>query len=337
VHWTPHGPDAEYHSRFLPRFAAEATGLLEGDCGVYLNRDISTVRGWEKQEGLPVHRHLHRKLGSVCAFPAEIDEWWRNGHPDAAAASGVEGGAARAIEQDPAFAPAYAGLADTYTLMGYFAYLIPFDEARSKARAAAQRALALDDSLAEAHTSMASVLEFEQWDWAGAEREYQRAIDLAPSYATAHHWYANNLSYRGRHEEAIAQARRAVAVDPLSPILHVALAHAHLLAGRYDEASSQRAKALEIEPASANAHLFQGMAYMRQARYEEALVEMTTADRLLESWVWKSFLADLYMRMGRPEDARGIVKLFERRPPRFARDDGGDLRGGRRAGPASRC
>lgn len=94
----------------------------------------------------------------------------------------------QAIEKDPAYAPAYAGLADSYTLMGYYAYLIPFSEARSKAGAAARTALALDESLAEAHTSMASVMEFEQWDWSGAEREYRRAIQLAPNYASAYHW-----------------------------------------------------------------------------------------------------------------------------------------------------
>ena len=222
----------------------------------------------------------------------------------------------RAIAEDPTFAPAYAGLADTYTLMGYFAYLIPFEEARSKARAAALEALALDDSLAEAHTAMASVLEFERWDWIGAEREYRHAIRLAPNYATAYHWYANNLSIRGRHDEAIVQGRHAVELDPLSPILHVGLAHAYLVAGRTDEAHSQLSKALDIEPASPNAHLFQGMTFVREARYNEALNEMLAADRLFENWLWKAFLADLYMRMHRPEDAHRIVELFEqRRPP----------------------
>jgi len=225
----------------------------------------------------------------------------------------------RAIEQDPAFAPAYAGLADTYTLMGYFAYLIPFEEARSKARDAALEALALDDSLAEAHTSMASVLEFERWDWAGAEREYRRAIQLAPNYATAYHWYANNLSIRGRHDEAIAQGRHAVELDPLSPILHVAVAHAYLLAGRDDEAIRQLGKALEIEPSYANAHLFLGMAYERKGRYDEALTEMLKADGQLENWVWKAFLADLYTRMDRPDDARQIVRAFDMRRPNASR------------------
>ena len=225
----------------------------------------------------------------------------------------------RAIERDPQFAPAYAGLADAYTLMGYFAYLIPFEEARSKAKQAALEALALDDSLAEAHTSMASVMEFERLDWAGAEREYRRAIQLAPNYATAYHWYTNNLSIRGRHDEAISQASRAVELDPLSPILHVAAAHAYLLAGREDEAISQLETALEIEPAYASAHLFLGMAYERKGRFDEALTQMVKADGLMENWVWKAFLADLYMRMQRPDDARRIVRAFEMRRPNASR------------------
>ena len=146
------------------------------------------------------------------------------------------------IEMDPTYAPAYAGLADSYTLMGYFYNLIPFDEARVRARAAATKALELDQSLAEAHMSMAGVLEFEQWDWAGAEQEYRRAIQLTPNYASAYHWYANNLSIRGRHDEAIEQGTRAVELDPLSPIVHVALGHAYYLAGRHDEAIEQLQK-----------------------------------------------------------------------------------------------
>ena len=179
----------------------------------------------------------------------------------------------QAIARDPTFAPAYAGLADTYTLMGYFYHLIPFDEARVKARAAAMRALELDDSLAEAHMSMAGVLEHAQWDWAGAEREYQRAIQLDPNYASAYHWYANNLSIRDRHDEAISRGKRAVELDPLSPIVHVALGHAYYLAERYDEAIGQMKRALEIEPSFANAHQFLGQVYARKGLDVEAVAE----------------------------------------------------------------
>ncbi len=368
----------------------------------YLRRDVSTVRRWEKREGLPVHRHVHHALGSVYAFPSEIDEWLRRrrgvdgadnsppqpipaGSRDSrrspviwlsavalAALTSVliiaglraptatdDGGDDRlrntryaqngdvyelylrgryhwkkrtpeglrravrafsqAIDKDPAYAPAYAGLADSYTLMGYFAQVIPFDEARSKARAAAVTALALDESLAEAHTSMASVLEFERWDWSGAEREYKRAIQLAPNYASAYHWYANNLSLQGRHGEAIAAGRRAVALEPLSPILHVALAHAYLVASRDDEAIEQLQKALEIEPASANAHQFLGVAYQRKGMYEKALAEMREANALFDSWLWKANLAHLYMAMNRPGDAQQVLTEFSTFRPRVSR------------------
>ncbi len=366
----------------------------------YLRRDVSTVRRWEKREGLPVHRHVHDKLGSVYAFPSEIDEWLRRRRgvepadeppvrtslpePPASRRSVViwlsavvlaglssllivvglrapmtmddgrddrlrhtrytrnadvyelylrgrhhwkkrtpEGyrravkAFSQAIEKDPAFAPAYSGLADTFRLMGYYSLLLPFEEARSKAKAAAVTALALDDSLAEAHTSMGSVLELD-WDWSGAEREFKRAIELAPNYASAHHWYANNLSIQGRHDEAIAAGRRAVAIEPLSPILHVALGHAYLLAGRHDEAVDQLQKALEIEPASANAHQFLGLAYQRKGMYEQALAEMREANALSDSWLWKAYLVHLYMTMNRREEAMHLLSEFDTRRPRVS-------------------
>jgi TolB-like protein/Flp pilus assembly protein TadD len=218
------------------------------------------------------------------------------------------------IEKDPAYAPAYAGLADSYTLMAYFYNLIPFDEARVKARAAAAKALELDESLAEAHMSMAGVLEFEQWDWAGAEREYRRAIELSPNYASAYHWYANNLSIRGRHDEAIAQGTRAAELDPLSPIVHVALGHAYYLADRHDEAIGQFQRALEIEPSFANAHQMLGQAYARKGLYEEAVAEFRKADTA-GRWLWKSALAHVYTRMGRHDAAGQIVRTFKSRRP----------------------
>ena len=232
----------------------------------------------------------------------------------------------QAIARDPTFAPAYAGLADTYTLMGYFYHLIPFDEARVKARAAAMKALELDDSLAEAHMSMAGVLEHAQWDWAGAEREYQRAIQLDPNYASAYHWYANNLSIRDRHDEAISQGKRAVELDPLSPIVHVALGHAYYLAERYDEAIGQMKRALEIEPSFANAHQFLGQVYARKGLDVEAVAEFRQADAV-ERWVWRSALAYLHTRMGRHEEASRIVTDFQNAPAAgVVGDDRGALR-----------
>lgn len=128
--------------------------------------------------------------------------------------------------------------------------------------------------------------------------------------------YANNLSVRGRHDEAIEEGKRAVEVDPLSPIIHVALGHAYLLASRYDEAISQFQKGIEVEPAFANAHEFLGIAYQRKGKYEAALTEMRRADSLLENWIWKTSLARLYTVMNRRESAAQIVHEFTtRRPP----------------------
>jgi TolB-like protein/Flp pilus assembly protein TadD len=216
---------------------------------------------------------------------------------------------ARAIERDPAYAPAFAGLADSYTLMGYYYNLIPVEDARAKSRTAAMKALELDDSLAEAHMSMAGVLEFERWDWTGAEREYRRAIELAPNYASAYHWYANNLSIRGRHDEAISRGTRAVELDPLSPIVHVGLGHAYYLAGRHDEAIAQLEKALGIEPSFLNARQFLGQVYVEKGLYEEAVAEFRKVDAA-ERWIWRSALAHAYTRMGRMDAAAQIIRTF---------------------------
>ena len=155
-----------------------------------------------------------------------------------------------------------------------------------------------------------------QWDWAGAEREYRRAIQLAPNYASAYHWYTNNLSIRDRHDEAIALGTRAAELDPLSPIIHVALGHAYYLAGRYDEAIGELQRALEIEPSFANAHQFLGQAYARKGLHEEAVTEFRQADAG-DRWLWKSALAHLHVRMGRLEEAKGSSATSEPVDPWF--------------------
>src|SRR5262249_46043319 len=127
----------------------------------------------------------------------------------------------QAILKDPSYALAYTGLADCYTVLG-----IPLEEAglppkevMPKARAAALKALAIDDTLAEAHTSLAHIKSVYEWDWRGSEREFKRAIELNPNYATVHHWYALSLSAMGRHDEAIAEIKRALELNPFPLII----------------------------------------------------------------------------------------------------------------------
>jgi Tfp pilus assembly protein PilF len=128
----------------------------------------------------------------------------------------------KAIAKDPRNARAYAGLADCYQLQVYFDQL-KATEGFPKARAAARKAVELDEKLADAYTSIASIKGDFDWDWAGAEAEYKRAIALNPNYATAHHWYGDFLSELGRQEEGTAEIKKAHEIDPLSPVIGVTL------------------------------------------------------------------------------------------------------------------
>src|SRR5262249_2616452 len=141
----------------------------------------------------------------------------------------------QAIEEDPSYAQAYSGLADTYALLGDWQYgVMTAKEALPKAKAAATRALELDNTLGEAHNSLAFVLDGFDWDFAAAEKEFQRALELNPGYATAHHWYAWHLSLMGRNREAIDEMKKAQNLDPLSLIINADLAELLLIAHSYD-------------------------------------------------------------------------------------------------------
>jgi len=158
-----------------------------------------------------------------------------------------------ALEEDPAYAPAYSGLADCQFYLGYAFGRSPPREAMPKAKAAALKALDLDETLAEAHTSLALVRFLFDWDWPGAEREFRRAIQLNPNYATAHHGYAVLLAVMHRSEESVAEARRALEIDPLSLPVNNIVGLMLNIAGRYDEAIEQWRKLLELDPSSAMA------------------------------------------------------------------------------------
>jgi TolB-like protein len=164
----------------------------------------------------------------------------------------------QAIEKDPTYALAYAGIADCYNMLGFFDYLSP-KEAFPKAKAAAAKALEIDGTLAEAHSSLAEVKTYYDHDWLGAEREFQRAIELNPSYSTAYQWYGEYLALMGRHDESIIMGKRALEVDPLSPIVSTNLAGFYWLARQYDEAIERYQKVLEMEPDFMVARLWLGV------------------------------------------------------------------------------
>jgi tetratricopeptide (TPR) repeat protein len=177
----------------------------------------------------------------------------------------------QAIANDPSYARAYAGLADTFALMSSWSF-VPQTEAVPKARAAALRALQLDDGLAEAHTSLALIAENYDYDWQTAENEYRRAIQLDPQYATAHQWYAECLSFQGRFPEALEESERARQLDPLSLI--IASDHAAILyfARQYDRAIEQFRAVLAMEPNFTRAHMVV-CPYVEKGMFEEALAE----------------------------------------------------------------
>lgn len=176
----------------------------------------------------------------------------------------------QALRKDPSYAPAYSGLADAYVVLA-FRGAIPRAEGYERAQAAATKALELDETLAEAHASLAGVKSDYDLDWAGSERELKRAIELNPNYAQAHDWYAQSLTHQGRHVEAIAEARRAVQLDPLTRPFNNHLGGALLFARRNDEAIEHCRKMTELDPKNAGAYHLLGSAYRYKGAYKQAI------------------------------------------------------------------
>jgi tetratricopeptide (TPR) repeat protein len=179
----------------------------------------------------------------------------------------------KAIDKDPNYALAYAGLADSYGILSGWGAGSP-QESFPPARIAAKKALALDDTLAEAHTSLALVLLVYDFNFDGSIREFRRAIELNPNYSTAHQWFGNGLlASAGRFDEAIAECKRAVELDPVSLINNAALGRTYRLARRYDEAIEQLRKTLEMDPGSEYAHSSLGRALEWKGSLDAAIQE----------------------------------------------------------------
>ncbi len=213
----------------------------------------------------------------------------------------------QAIEKDPSFVLAYAGLADCYVVP---ANRLPPREAMPKAKAAAKRALELDDSLAEAHTSLARVLATYDWDWAGAEKEYKRAIELNPQYATAHQWYGGWFEAKGQHNEAIAERKLALELDPLSLIINFELGLAFYYAHDYDSAIEQFQKTLELDPNPPPIRQFLPAAYEQKGMYADAIAGFKKATPLGAGSEWSYLMAGLghvYAVSGQKDEARKVL------------------------------
>ena len=221
----------------------------------------------------------------------------------------------QAIEEDPKYAQAYSGLADTYALSGDWQYAVMTPkEAFPEAKAAALKALELDNTLGEAHNSLAFVLDGFDWDFDAAGKEFRRAIELNPGYATAHHWYAWHLSLLGRFDEAIAEMKRAQNLDPLSLIINADLAELLVLAHHYDESIAQSRKTIEMDPNFALAHNQLAQAYLQKRMYDEAVAELKKAVQLSgNSPTCVANLARAYVASGKRSEAEKLLGDLKKR------------------------
>jgi TolB-like protein/DNA-binding winged helix-turn-helix (wHTH) protein/Tfp pilus assembly protein PilF len=222
----------------------------------------------------------------------------------------------QAIEEDPKYAQAYSGLADTYALLGDWQYAVMTPkEAFPKAKAAAIKALELDSALGEAHNSLAFVLDGFDWDLDAGGKEFRRAIELNPGYATAHHWYAWHLSLLGRYDEAIAEMRKAQNLDPLSLIINADLAEILVIAHSYDESMQQSLKTIEMDRNFALAHNQLAEVYIQKHMYDKAVAEMRKAVQLSgNSPTCIANLARAYVLSGKRNEAVQLLNGLKKRP-----------------------
>ena len=216
----------------------------------------------------------------------------------------------QAIAQDPTYARAFAGLADSYALMVGVDTLADPEECAAKARAAALRALELDERLAEAHAALAVLVQWYDWDWETAEREFRRAIELDPNYATGHHWYGEHLALRGRFEEAFVQMDRARDLDPLSLIIATDYGVFLYFSRQHDRAIQQLRSVLEREPEFSRAYML-AYAYVQTGRFAEALA-LLEQWRLINDGPWASaILAYAHGRAGETAEAEQALERLD--------------------------
>jgi len=235
----------------LPEIAQElqVDGIVEGTVlrsGEQVRISAQLIHG-------PTDTHLwadsyERDLRNVLALQSEV---------------------AQAIAKDPAYAAAYAGLADSLSTFGTWSF-VPPNEGCAKAKGFALRALEMDPDLAEAHVSLAWVTAWYDYDFLAAEREFERAIELNPRYATAHYWFGFFLALMGRYEEGYTELKRAIRLDPLSSVIHWGLGFVYWCSRRYDQAIEQAGKSLELDSTFVGGHALFGWAYRGKSLYELA-------------------------------------------------------------------
>ena len=213
----------------------------------------------------------------------------------------------RAIDVDPTYAQGYAGLADSYNILGYYNALAP-TEAYSKAKAAAFKALELDNSLAEPHAALGVVKRDFEWDWCGAKNEFQRAIELNPGYVESYHWRATLLGMLGQLTEAIHEKNKALTMDPLSVVIRTDLARMFYYHRDYDHALEHYRAALEMDPNHVIAHIWLAQVYEQKGLFEQAIAELESGLRLSgDNTFAQAKLGHGYAMAGRRNEARAVL------------------------------
>lgn len=218
----------------------------------------------------------------------------------------------QAIQADPNYATAYAGLADAYLLAGSYgnSFLAP-SVAMPKAKMAIEKSLALDGSSAEAHTSLA-YMKLLEWDWGSAEQEFKRALQLDPNCVNAHHWYSHELMALGRAAESHHESEIALALDPTNEVINEHMAWHHLMSREYDRAIAQSMKAIELDPGFVQAHRVLGLAYLYTNRNKEACAEFEKGVELSHNDpISRAYLARCYAASNRKAEAHSILASLE--------------------------
>ena len=224
----------------------------------------------------------------------------------------------KALSEDDTFARAYAGLADCYSTLALLEF-VPPNEAYPKAKEAVGRALSLDPMLAEAHTSLGLVRFQYDWDWKGAEEEFMEALRINPSYAPAHHFFADFLKAMGRFDEALAEIGKAKELDPLNLAINTGVGHVLYLSKQYDRSIEQYKKAIDLDPNFTLTHIWFGRPYLEKGMYPQAISELETAVKLSgEGTLALAMLGHGLASGGRSEDALRILnQLMERAKARY--------------------
>ena len=210
-----------------------------------------------------------------------------------------------ALQKDPNYAAAYAGVADAYAQLGSFG-LLEMKHSYEHAKEAIEKALERDDKLAEAHASLGYIQTNYYWNWPEAENQFKQAINLNPNYAMAHNWYSQYLGFMGRPEEALRESKRAEEIDPLSPWTNSGFIS--FLARRYDEGIAESKKALELDPQFAAAHMIIGLSYVQKKNYEQAIAELQKAQDNPDS---RALLGYAYGVAGKRNEARHVLEELQ--------------------------